>query len=36
MGLQPEAMGIDAFAQYVRDDTQRWKEWVKTAKIQPQ
>ncbi len=36
MGLQPEAMDVDAFGQYVRDDTQRWKEWVKTAKIQPQ
>lgn len=36
MGLQPEAMSVQAFGQYVQADTLRWQEWVKTAKIDPQ
>ncbi len=36
MGLQPEAMDVQTFGDYVKADTQRWQEWVKTAKIDPQ
>ncbi|NYT37609.1 tripartite tricarboxylate transporter substrate binding protein [Allopusillimonas soli] len=34
-GLQPESMDVQAFGQFVREDTQRWKKWIATAKIQP-
>lgn len=36
LGLQPQTMGVAEFAQYIQDDTKRWKEWVETAQIMPQ
>ncbi|MGB6104396.1 MAG: tripartite tricarboxylate transporter substrate binding protein [Pusillimonas sp.] len=36
LGLQPQAMGVAEFEQYIKEDSVRWKEWVATAKIDPQ
>lgn len=36
LGLQPQAMGVAEFNQYIDEDVMRWKEWVKTAQIEPQ
>lgn len=36
LGLQPQAMDVAEFGQYIDEDVMRWKEWVKTAQIEPQ
>jgi tripartite-type tricarboxylate transporter receptor subunit TctC len=36
LGLQPGIMGVPAFQSFVKEDTLRWKDWVKTAQIPPQ
>lgn len=36
LGLQPESMDVAPFQAFVKQDVQRWKEWVKTAQIPPQ
>lgn len=35
LGLQPQSMSGVEFNQYIEEDSKRWKEWVKTAKIEP-
>ncbi|UHL62779.1 tripartite tricarboxylate transporter substrate binding protein [Paralcaligenes sp. KSB-10] len=36
LGLQPESMDVASFQAFVKEDVQRWKEWVKTAQIPAQ
>jgi tripartite-type tricarboxylate transporter receptor subunit TctC len=36
LGLQPHAMSVKEFDDFVRADTLRWKGWIDTAGIQPQ
>jgi tripartite-type tricarboxylate transporter receptor subunit TctC len=35
LGLQPQSMDVAAFDAFVKEDTQRWKEWVDVAGILP-
>lgn len=36
LGLTPEAMDVARFDAFVKEDTERWKEWIRIAGIQPQ
>lgn len=36
LGLTPEAMDTARFDTFVKEDTARWKEWIKISGIQPQ
>lgn len=36
LGLQPQGMDQPAFAQFVREDSERWKDWIEKSGIQPQ
>ncbi|MFC4276903.1 Bug family tripartite tricarboxylate transporter substrate binding protein [Achromobacter aloeverae] len=36
LGLMPKSMDVPRFDAFVKADTQRWKEWVDVAGIQPQ
>ena len=36
LGLTPEAMDVTRFDTFVKEDTARWKEWIKISGIQPQ
>ncbi|MYN13360.1 tripartite tricarboxylate transporter substrate binding protein [Pusillimonas sp. TS35] len=36
LGMQPERMALAQFQAFVKEDVQRWKSWVETAKIPAQ
>lgn len=36
LGLTPESMGVTQFDAFVKEDTARWKEWIRISGIQPQ
>lgn len=36
LGLTPESMDVARFDAFVKEDAQRWKEWIRISGIQPQ
>ncbi|WMD18682.1 tripartite tricarboxylate transporter substrate binding protein [Achromobacter seleniivolatilans] len=36
LGLTPESMDVPRFDAFVKEDTERWKEWIRISGIQPQ